>query len=221
MKNSQKEIYEIKNSKEQLLAYTKWKEEYFKKLIQENKQLMLESLVSIRDSKQDFSKLQIKIDDKVQEIKTSNIDPYDISKFWDLDNDNFIWPVDSKIITAKFMDPEYKKLFWIDHIWVDIKIDQATPIKAVLNSYVYKVFDWWMDYSYVILLHKWDLQTVYGHLSQINVKEWQVILKWEIIWLSWWMPGTKWAWVLTTGPHLHFEVHKNKTLIDPFEYLKL
>lgn len=221
LKNAQKEIYEIKNSKEALLAYTKWQEEYFKTLIEENKQKMLESLIALRDSRQDFWKLQNKIDDKISEIENNkSIDPYDISKFWDLDNDEIIWPVESREITAKFMDPEYKKLFWIDHTWVDIKVNQWTSIKAVLNSYVYKVVDWWMNYSYVILIHKWDLQTVYGHLSRIDVKEWQVILKWDIIWLSWWMPGTSWAWVLTTGPHLHFEVHKNKELVNPLEYLK-
>lgn len=221
-KNIQKEIYEIKNSKEALLAYSQGKEEYFKNLIKENKKRMLESLIAIRDDSKQIWVFEKKLDDKVQEIKsTSDFDPYDISKFWNIDDDTVIWPVNSKIITAKFMDLKYRELFWIDHTWIDIKIDQWAPVKAVLNSYVYKVVDWWMDYSYVILLHKWDLQTVYWHLSELSVKEWQIVLKGDTIGLSGWMPGTKWAWVLTTGPHLHFEVHKNKDLINPLEYLNL
>ena len=37
----------------------------------------------------------------------------------------------------------------------------------------------------------------------------------------WWAPWTNWAGRMTTWAHLHFEVYKNKQLIDPLYFLNL
>jgi murein DD-endopeptidase MepM/ murein hydrolase activator NlpD len=77
------------------------------------------------------------------------------------------------------------------------------------------------SYSYLILAHKGGLLTVYGHMSEILVKERDIVFPGEIVGLSGGIPGTKGAGYLTTGAHLHFEVIKSGKHIDPLKILPL
>ena len=215
------QISEIKKSKITLLEYTKWKEEYFKEQIELNKKKILSTLIEISNAQKNQKIYVQKIEQMEWSLNAqdSNWDPYDISKFSSTWPD-FIWPVDPlKWITAFYNDKSYEEIFWIKHNWLDIKVDQGSEVRAIANAFVLKVEQNWLDYSYVILVHKGDKQTVYGHLSQINVKQWDTILKWDTIWLSWGLPWTYWAWILTTGPHLHFEFHVKWKVIDPLEFM--
>lgn len=201
-------------AKNELLAYSKWKEEYFQNLIELNKTLMLKSLQKLQSSRKQIAVAEKKI------VITKRTDPYDLT--WIKDEWPLLsWPVNPKWwIDAGFRDSNYKSIFWIEHIWIDIKVNQGTSVKAAQNWYVYEVYDWWMNYSYVILVHRWSLQTVYGHLSKITVKQGAIVLKGDEIWLSGGMPGTPGAGPMTTWPHLHLEVHKDWQPVDPMEYLK-
>ena len=220
IKEDEKEIFQIKQSKTILLENIKNKENYFEEKILENKRKILSSLEQIKFAHKNNQFYQKKIQEKeiILENKNSN-DPYDISRFED-NWPEFIWPVDPKRwITAFFKDKQYEDTFWFEHLWLDIRAAQNTEVKAVANAFVLKVEENWSEYSFVILVHKWDIQTVYGHLSKINVKEWSVILKWDIVWLSWGTPWTYGAWLITSWPHLHFELHKKWEPVDPKSYL--
>lgn len=140
------------------------------------------------------------------------------------DSDKFFsWPVlPVTKISAFFNDQNYIDNLWIDHYAIDIPIPQKTSIYAPANWIVYKVFnnDWpWINR--MIMLHKHWYVTMYLHMYDIFVKEWDFIKRWEIIWLSWWRPWTRWAWLLTSWPHLHFAVIKNWEQIDPLSVLDL
>ncbi len=133
------------------------------------------------------------------------------------------WPVNPVgWISAYFMDQEYKDLFWANHNAIDIKVPQWTSIEAPMDWYVvYLNPPNSQDYSYLAIKHyDWYL-TVYWHLSDILVNQYDYIEKWQIIAKSWWEYGTFWAWYVTTWPHLHFEVFKDKQYIDPFSVLDL
>lgn len=66
----------------------------------------------------------------------------------------------------------------------------------------------------VIIEHRNGLATLYGHLSQILVKTNQEVKVNEVIAKS----GNTGR---STGPHLHYEVHKNNTPINPKLFLSL
>ena len=66
----------------------------------------------------------------------------------------------------------------------------------------------------VIVSHGNGLATLYGHLSQLLVKENDVVKVNDVIAKS----GNSGR---STGPHLHYEVHKNNTPVNPKLFLNL
>jgi len=66
----------------------------------------------------------------------------------------------------------------------------------------------------IIVQHKNDFQTLYGHLSHINVEDGQQVKTGEVI-------GKVGATGRTTGPHLHYEVRKNGQPVNPVKFLSL
>jgi murein DD-endopeptidase MepM/ murein hydrolase activator NlpD len=132
----------------------------------------------------------------------------------------FSWPVEPyRGISAYFRDPSYTKVFGVPHSAIDVPTPQSTPILAPADGYVYKVKDNGYGYSYIILAHKGDFLTVYGHVSKILVNTGDLITHGEVIGLSGATPGTPGAGWMTTGPHLHFEVYKNGKHVDPLDYM--
>lgn len=131
-----------------------------------------------------------------------------------------LWPVQPKKgLSAVFHDPTYKSIFGMEHNAIDIPTPQGTEIQAPALGYVYKVSDNGMGYSSLIIAHRNNIMTVYGHVSKFLVKEGDLVHPRDIIALSGGMPGTRGAGVMTTGPHLHFEVFDNGVHVDPLQYL--
>ena len=65
----------------------------------------------------------------------------------------------------------------------------------------------------VFIKHKNNHETVYAHLSKINVQQGQSVSQGQVIGL---VGSTGWA----TGPHLHFEVRVNGVQQDPMATAK-
>ena len=133
------------------------------------------------------------------------------------------WPVNPIYwISAYFRDSWYKEAFWTDHDAIDIVAPQWTPIRAPKDWYVISILDPGNEsYSYVALKHADWLVTVFWHVNEILVDDYEYVKEWQIIAKSWWEFWTKWAWVLTTWPHLHFEVFRDKEAMDPLNYLDI
>jgi murein DD-endopeptidase MepM/ murein hydrolase activator NlpD len=60
--------------------------------------------------------------------------------------------------------------------------------------------------------HKYGYLTVYGHLSQIGVRNGQSVKRGDLI-------GTVGNTGLTTGPHLHYEVYFQDQPQNPLKYI--
>lgn len=135
----------------------------------------------------------------------------------------FSWPVlPTKWISAYFKDEWYKKDFWVDHDWVDIVVDQWTDIVAPADWYVVYIEEPDNpDYAFIAIKHTNWFVSVYGHVSKVLVNKYDIIKAWEVFAKSGWEYGSFWAWFLTTWPHLHFQVFKDKERKDPLEYLNI
>jgi len=66
----------------------------------------------------------------------------------------------------------------------------------------------------IIVQHKNDFETLYGHLSHIDVKEGQSVKTGDVI-------GKVGSTGRSTGTHLHYEVRKNGKPINPVKFLTL
>ena len=97
------------------------------------------------------------------------------------------------------------------HGGIDIVAKEGSPIKASASGMV--VFSGWTyEMGNLIIIHHGDgYFTHYGH-NQINLKsQLELVKKGEVI-------GLVGNTGISTGPHLHFEIWKNKKSIDPLIY---
>jgi RHS repeat-associated protein len=101
------------------------------------------------------------------------------------------------------------------HRGVDIGVPEGTNVKAALSGKVTKV-DFDNVYgNYIEIEHSNGYSTKYGHLADdsITVKKGDSVSTGDQIGLSGNTGGS-------TGPHLHFEIKHNDTLIDPLPIIK-
>jgi len=96
-----------------------------------------------------------------------------------------------------------------NHYALDISADIGTPVKSVLEGKI--IFsEWSVDTGYVIIIdHGQDIISVYKHNSKALKKQNDFVQAGEVIAYS----GNQGN--LSTGPHLHFELWKNGTPINP------
>lgn len=132
------------------------------------------------------------------------------------------WPVSPYLgISAFFHDESYRAALGVQHNAVDIRQLQGSKVRSAADGVVSKAADNGFGYSYIIITHPDGLMTLYGHISEILIKEGELVRQGQVIGLSGGMPGTKGAGWLTTGPHLHLEVFKNYKHTNPLLYLPL
>ncbi|MFA6550403.1 MAG: peptidoglycan DD-metalloendopeptidase family protein [Candidatus Gracilibacteria bacterium] len=230
LENEKATLVEQKLAKAQLLKITHGEEEVYRTLVTQYLQQQEDVLMEITALRNNMGF----IDDKLKEMGSnatiadlqSLVDQRskDIYKYQHLSDPNatFTWSVKpSRGLSAYFRDSSYQARFGIPHNAIDIPTPQGTPIAAARDGYVYKTKDNGMGYSYIILTHSDNFMTVYGHVSQIIAAEGQFVKAGDVIGLSGATPGTKGAGLLTTGPHLHFEILQNGVYKDPLDYLSL
>ncbi|MGB9664240.1 MAG: M23 family metallopeptidase [Ignavibacteria bacterium] len=101
----------------------------------------------------------------------------------------------------------------ISHYGIDFSMPIGSVVRAAASGIV--IFaDYTINDGYkIILSHSKGYITIYKHLSQILIKERDFVKQGDIIGLS----GN--TGKLTTGPHLHFEIWKYQTPLDPQQIL--
>ncbi|MCX8056259.1 MAG: M23 family metallopeptidase [Ignavibacteria bacterium] len=101
----------------------------------------------------------------------------------------------------------------ISHFGIDFGVPVGSVVRASASGII--VFaDYTINDGYkIIISHSRGYFTIYKHLSQILKKEKDYVKQGDIIALS----GN--TGKLTTGPHLHFEIWKYQTPIDPQKIL--
>jgi len=235
-----------KQAKERLLEVTKWQEELYQKYIDDK--LAIERDVKIKELQEQIKlnntkrNLLEKYNCSFVALTDENRNPdwligltqqcQDINKIIYAEsritgkvigNNPLDWPVSPALwISAYYRDTEYQEMFWTNHDAIDIVIPQWTEIKAPMDWYViYIQPPVNTGYAYVALKHSDWLVSLYGHVSEVQVWQYDFVKAGEVFALSWGEYGTTWAGVLTTGPHLHFVVYNNEEYSDPLEYLDI
>ena len=127
-----------------------------------------------------------------------------------------IQPVSNKDLTriasgfGYRIHPIYKTS--IMHTGQDFTAPVGTEIYATGNGTVEKVEYYGRGYgNNVIINHGYGYETLYGHMSKINVRQGQKINRGDII-------GFVGNTGTSTGPHLHYEVIKNGDKINPVNF---
>ena len=124
-----------------------------------------------------------------------------------------IQPVSNKDLTRVAsgfgyrIDPIYKTTKM--HAGIDFTAPQGTPIYATADGRVTTSGNTGNGYgNHVIVNHGYGYETLYGHMVRVKARNGQSVKRGEVIG---WVGSTG----KSTGPHLHYEVHKNGGKIDP------
>jgi murein DD-endopeptidase MepM/ murein hydrolase activator NlpD len=93
-------------------------------------------------------------------------------------------------LSATFNDAGYLERFGVPHHAIDIPVLQGSAVRAAQDGTVLKVADNGLGYSYIILSHEGNLETIYGHVSESLVQEGETIRTGQVIARSGGQPGT-------------------------------
>ena len=108
------------------------------------------------------------------------------------------------------IDPIYKTDEF--HKGLDFTAPAGTPIYATANGTVIVAGFHPNGYgNQVVINHGYGYQTLYAHMYSVKVHEGEQVNRGEVI-------GYVGSTGKSTGPHCHYEVHKNGTAVDPVYY---
>jgi murein DD-endopeptidase MepM/ murein hydrolase activator NlpD len=119
----------------------------------------------------------------------------------------FIWPLHGEVSSR------YGRRNGKGHDGIDIRAPRGTPVYAAEAGRVIHAGGGLGDYGKVVILkHVGRYSTVYAHHDALRVSKGEFVEKGDLI-------GTVGTSGNASGPHLHFEVRRDRTPDDPLSYL--
>jgi murein DD-endopeptidase MepM/ murein hydrolase activator NlpD len=97
------------------------------------------------------------------------------------------------------------------HAGMDFSAEVGTPIYATADGVVKKALKTGGYGNHIVIDHGYGYETLYGHMEKYIVRKGQKVKRGEVI-------GYVGNTGLSTGPHLHYEVHKNKKVQNPVNF---
>ncbi|MCF8383994.1 MAG: M23 family metallopeptidase [Chlorobium sp.] len=143
-------------------------------------------------------------DEEIAEPEEKNNRPY----FSSIPN---IKPVNGRVTSAfgMRMHPVYNRVLF--HSGTDFSAAEGSRVHVTGDGIVtFSGYDGGYGQK-VTVSHGYGFKTVYAHLSRSLVRQGQRVTRGEIIALS----GNT---GVSTGPHLHYEIHKNNVKVNPAAY---
>ena len=124
-----------------------------------------------------------------------------------------LWPVEGRLMSSfgHRSDPFTGEGAF--HAGVDISASQGTPIRATADGVVVSA-EWGGEYGRLVVVDHGDgLQTWYAHLSAFDVVAGQYVSRGTTV-------GRAGATGRATSSHLHYEVRRRGTAVNPYPYLR-
>lgn len=123
-------------------------------------------------------------------------------------------PVPDAVVTSRFgmrRDPILRRPAY--HGGVDFRVTRGAPVHAGGDGTVVRA-GWNGSYGRMVEIDHGDgITTRYAHLSQVLVKAGEPVRAGEIV-------GQAGSSGRSTGPHLHYEVRRGDTAVDPLKFIK-
>jgi len=179
--------------------------------------LTLNSKIDIRDKAYEEQHLTIKNRRKVnplkqdmQRIASESLRKKKAKSVWrdTPPQVDFIWPVEGEISSVfglrRFFNGQPRR----PHTGLDIAAAEGTPIAAVADGTVVEAGDFFFSGNMVFIDHGQGVISYYAHMQQIDVEAGETVKQGQGI-------GRVGKTGRVTGPHLHFSVILNRTLVDP------
>jgi len=99
------------------------------------------------------------------------------------------------------------------HIGIDLALKTGSPVFATARGVVTKVDSNAQFGLHVWISHSKGYRTLYAHLSRVIVSKGDSVRRGQVVGYS----GSSGE---STGPHVHYEVWKGKTALDPLKFMK-
>lgn len=129
-----------------------------------------------------------------------------------------IWPVNNpNVHISSQFGPTIHPVTgqWYIHKGIDFSTWRSgDPIMATANGQVVTVGYDNSFGNYIIIRHKHGIYTRFAHMSATRVKKGEFVNQGQII-------GNIGNTGITTGPHLHYEVHIGSDVVDPAKYINV
>lgn len=120
---------------------------------------------------------------------------------------SYIWPISGRCLT---------QFYWYGHPGIDVGLAEGSAVSAADHgtvTYASWAAGQFYDYGNLIVInHGNGFETLYAHLSSINVYPGQIVRQGDFI-------GSSGNTGRSSGPHLHFEIRLNDIRDDPLFYL--
>lgn len=205
-RNNFKEIVALLYNKDMPIGGSPMDENY----IEENDQVILRYLRNQVLSLQDDLRLQTEVKNYLTSRKEFS------------DNFPFIWPTKKggvPNITSRWGFRDNEEVFkkgkqgFHFHAGIDIPGDMGEPIVATAEGVILKtIYNDEIYGNYIIIRHKYGFETKYAHLSRIMVTKNQVVQRGEQI-------GQMGNTGFSLGVHVHYEIRKDGSSVDPMIFL--
>ena len=98
------------------------------------------------------------------------------------------------------------------HEGMDFTAKIGTPIYATGDGVVARADNSASGYgNHIVIRHGYGYETLYGHLSRYKCRAGQRIKRGDVI-------GFVGSTGRSQGPHLHYEIHKNGSVVNPINF---
>ena len=124
-----------------------------------------------------------------------------------------IWPVDGRLMSYFGRRSDPFSGAERTHTGVDISAASGTAVKAAADGVVISA-EWGGDYGKLVIIeHGNGIETYYAHLSRFEVIPGQMIRRGDLV-------GHSGSTGRATSAHLHYEVRRSGTPVNPSAYLR-